>query len=314
MSHGRAIMVEKSVYDLWRKLLAVPEKYSYTPRTELVKSYEYDYFNAELYIQNNGPGTTQRVLITLPQKIDGRLPAVVVPFYHPEAMVGFELDTEEVIELYSEIAMSRYLTERGFITITADAYYLTYCPEDHSSRLEFQRWHNVGTKLMQDYPEWCGCGKLLADTQLLIDMLEKDPRVDADRIGITGHSLGGKMAFYTGCMDERVKVIMASDFGFNWNQSNWHEKWYWGDKIEYLKKSGMDHSQLLDIGQGKPFMLLAGAFDNMASFEAMQKSAAYKNNPEDLVFLNHATGHQPPLDVLDKGFDFLEKYLKSTKK
>ncbi len=299
----------KSVYDLWRELLAVPEKYQFEPQVKHVKNYQYDTFDAELYIQNNGPDTVQRVLITMPKNFSGKLPAVVIPFYFPDAMIGFNMDTLEDLPRFSEIAMSRFLAERGFITITAEAYHLTYCTSDKSERDDFGRWQRAGEALLADYPAWCGCGKLHADTQLLIDILEKDERVDTDRIGIAGHSLGGKMAFYTGCLDDRIKVIMASDFGMNWDQTNWRDVWYWGDKVEKLKADGLEHSQLLEMAGGKPFMLIAGFYDNMDSWETMKRAKTYSVNSEDLVILNHATGHRPPQDALLKGFEFLEKYL-----
>ncbi len=304
-------LMTETKQDIWRQLLEVPPDYKYAPGFKHVKNYEYDSFKAELYLQNNGPGTVQRVLITMPKVFTDKLPAVVIPFYFPEAMVGFELETLETLPRFSEIAMAKDLAERGFITITAEAYHLTYCPEDKSDRLDFERWQRAGSALVKDHPQWCGCGKLLADTQLLLDVLENDPRVDTDKIGIAGHSLGGKMAFYTGCMDERVKVILASDFGINWDQTNWQDVWYWGDKVKKLENAGLEHSQLLAMGKGKPFMLLAGHYDNMASFDTMQRSQVYPADSEDLVIINHATGHRPPQDVLHAGYRFLEKYLKN---
>lgn len=303
-------LMNETRQDVWLQLLETPADYQYTSGVKFVKSYEYDTFNAELYIQNNGPGTVQRVLITMPKAFSGKLPAVAIPFYFPEAMIGFDMETLEELPKFSEIAMAKDLAERGFITITADAYHLTYCTSDKSDRMDFERWQRAGDALLRDYPLWCGCGKLHADTRLLLDMLENDERVDSDRIGIAGHSLGGKMAFYTGCLDKRVKVILASDFGINWDQTNWHNVWYWGDKVEKLKQLGMEHSQLLDMADGKPFMLIAGHYDNMTSYETMQKAPSYADVPDNLVILNHATGHRPPQEALTAGYRFLEKYLK----
>ena len=293
----------------WRQLLTVPDEYKYERQITHIKNYEFETFNAESYWQNNGPGTVQRVVMTLPKNISGKTPAVVIPFYYPEAMVGFDLDTLEEEPLYRHIAMSRLLSERGFITITGEAYYLTMLPEDKSPRDEFQRWKRSSSALLKKYPQWSDCGKLVADTQLLIDMLENDPRADHDRIGIAGHSLGGKVAFYTGCIDKRIKAILANDFGMNWDQSNWHEDWYWGSKIEKFIAEGIDHSQLLTLGGGKPFMLLAGKADDQASLDTILRSNVYEENSDKLDFINHASGHNPPVEVLEKGLDFLAKHL-----
>ena len=177
-------LMNETKIDIWQQLLEVPSGYKFSADVKFCKRYEYSTFDAELYLQNNSPGTVQRVLITMPKEFSGKLPAVVVPFYFPEAMVGFELETLEELPKFSEIAMCKDLAERGFITITADAYHLTYCPDDKSDRMDFARWQRAGDALLRDYPQWCGCGKLTADTRLLIDMREKDDRVDTDRIGI----------------------------------------------------------------------------------------------------------------------------------
>lgn len=294
----------------WMDLLTPPQDYTFIPCVKHIKSWSFETFDAELYQQNNGPGTTQRVMVTLPKKISGKLPAVVVPFYFPEAMIGFEPDTLEVLPRYEKIAMAKDLAERGFITISADAYHLTFCPEDLSGRDDFSRWQTAGSALKQKYPQWCGCGKLLADTRLLLDMLENDDRVDHSGIGIAGHSLGGKMAFYTGCLDERVKVILASDFGIGWDQTNWRDIWYWGDKVDALKNAGMDHTSLLETAAPKPMCLLAGQFDDMTSYDMMCCAAGYENAPDHLAIINHASGHRPPAEALEAGYAFLDRFLK----
>lgn len=292
----------------WKHYLDAPAEYAFEHSASLVKTYSYEDFDVELLIQANGPGTQQRVLKVFPKHFEGKLPAVVVPFYFPEAMLGFELETLEELPRYTEITMMADLAKRGFCCISADSYHLTYT-DSKLARGDFKRWKVAGEALMKDYPSWTGMGKLVADTRLLIDLLEQDPRVDSGRIGIIGHSLGGKMAFYTGCVDPRIKVIVASDFGFRWEQSNWEKVWYWGDKLDELKAKGMDHTQLLSLAGGKPFFLIAGQYDDDSSYEAMKRAKGYRRHPERLVILNHATGHRPPQSALAAGYDFLEKYL-----
>ena len=293
----------------WLKMLQIPDSYQYQKTIELICKYEFEKFDAELYRQANGPDTFQRVLKVFPKNCSRPLPAVAVPFYRPEKMIGFELDTGEILQNCIGIAMMAHLAQRGFIAASADAYHLTYVKSD-LDREDFSRWKDCGEALTRDYPEWCGMGKLLADTRLLIDTLDSDPRVDSSRIGIAGHSLGGKMAFYAGCLDPRIKAILASDFGIGWDQTNWNDIWYWGDRVEKLKKAGLEHSQLLTMSGGKPFFLLAGKYDNEESRKIMLRAHGYESHPEYLGFLNHATGHRPPPDALAAGYDFLERHLK----
>ena len=292
----------------WKKRLQVPESYRFRKTIDLVRKYEFEKFDAELYLQANGPGTFQRVLKVFPKTYSAPLPAVAVPFYHPESMIGFELDTQEILPNFIGITMMADLAQRGFITASADAYHLTYVKSGLDCE-DFSRWKLAGEALTRDYPDWCGMGKLLADTRLLTDTLDSDPRVDPVRIGIAGHSLGGKMAFYAGCLDPRIKAILASDFGIGWDQTNWNDVWYWGGRVEEMKKAGLEHSQLLTMSGGKPFFLLAGKYDNEESREIMLKAKGYESHPEYLGFLNHAAGHRPPQDALAAGYDFLERHL-----
>jgi predicted esterase len=297
--------------DLMRKWLAMlgqPNDYLYQSSFELTKRLAHAEFDGELYRQANGPGTFQRTLLVLPKNLSGRVPAVAVPFYFPEAMLGFELDSGENLPFFAGIEMMLHLARRGFAVISADAYHLTYLASTHE-RNDFARWQEASAALLEDHPGWTGIGKLIADTRLLVDALCQDPRIDSGRIGIAGHSLGGKMAFYTGCLDQRIKAILASDFGFCWEQSNWGDLWYWGDKIKQLKEAGMDHSQLLSIAAPKPFYLIAGEYDKQDSFDLMQKARGYEKKPECLGFDNHATGHRPPPQALEMGYQFLEKWI-----
>lgn len=291
----------------WMRCLGTPQNYDFAPKVQFLKEYDHPDFHGELYSQANGLGTTQRVLVLFPRKMENPVPGVVVPFYYPEAMLGFEPDTGEQLPFFAGIEMMLHLVRRGYAVASADAYHLTYLPMQES-RDDFTRWKKTSAALLQDHPEWTGMGKLVADTFLLTDLLAGDPRVDVNRLGIAGHSLGGKMAFYNGCLDDRIRVILASDFGIGWEQSNWQESWYWGEKLEQLKEEGLEHSSLLGCAGGKPFCLLAGKFDDMHSWEIMQKAPGYTQ--DQLKIVNHATGHRPTQEALCQGYDFIDRYLK----
>lgn len=272
--------------------------------------YSLDLYNIEYYQQSNGLWTSQRVMMVFPKNCSGKVPAVVVPFYFPEAMIGIDPRTGESLPKYYGIEIMAKLAERGIASISAESYHLTYIKSD-KDRDDFTRWEDAGQALLKDYPQWCGVGKLVYDTRLLVDMLEADPRIDRDKIGIAGHSLGGKMAFYTGCLDPRIKVILASDFGFLWEQTNWEKCWYWGDKLEILKEKGIDNTVVLSMSGGKPFFLIAGEADDERSYEAMLKAKGYEKYTQRLGFFNHASGHRPTAEALEKGLDFLEEYLRN---
>ena len=293
---------------IWLDWLGTPSE-RYTPWVSpCQKRFHLPGCVGELYEQANGTGSVQRVMMLFPEPAEGPFPAVVVPFYYPEAMLGMDPFTGEALPKFAGIGMMLHLVRRGYAVISADAYHLTYLPSV-KTRDDFTRWKDAAEALRKDHPHWTGIGKLTADTMLLVDMLAADPRIDADRIGIAGHSLGGKMAFYTGCLDKRIRVILASDFGIGWDQTNWRDIWYWGAKVEAMQMAGLDHSSLLGCAAPKPMCLLAGQYDDMTSWDMMQAAPGYENCPDRLQIIHHASGHRPPKWALEEGYAFLDRFL-----
>ena len=292
----------------WLDALGKPTYKKTYGRAELISTFSTEDFDAEWYIQENGEGKSQRVLTLFPKNLVGCAPAVAIPFYFPEALLAFDHASGEELEYYRGIEMMLHLVRRGYIVASADAYHLNYIDSD-KDRGDFTRWQDAANALRADHPSYSGVGKLVDDTRLVIDLLCADSRVDSSRVGIAGHSLGGKMAFYTGCLDERVRVILASDFGIGWHQTNWKDAWYWGKDAARLEAEGFDHSELLTVAQ-KPFCLIAGLYDTNESLEIICRADGYEKDSEKLQFINHATGHRPPMWALDEGYDFLDKWLK----
>ena len=293
----------------WLDEIGYPSENSFDSSLTLLAKFDEPEFDAELYSQPNGKGTAQRLLFLFPKNLTQPAPAVLVPFYFPEAMVGYDPATGESLPRYEKVAMMLHLVRRGYITVSADAYHLTYIQSD-LDRMNFGRWREASQALMKDHPNWTGIGKLIHDTRLMTDALLADPRVDKNHIGITGHSLGGKMAFYSGCLDDRIHAILASDFGIGWDQTNWRDLWYWGNKVDTLAAKGMDHTGLLASAAPKPFCLIAGLYDNEESWKMMCRASGYTPDDGRLKIINHATGHRPPIEALNEGYDFLDKWLK----
>ncbi len=293
----------------WLDALGHPSVTAELSPMRLLKTYDYPEYTLELYRQSLTDGTCQRVMMAFPKGLSCPAPAVAIPFYYPEAMLGFDPATGEELPFFAGIEMMVHLVRRGYITACADSYHLTYLTSE-KTRDDFTRWRDSSDALYRDHPYWSGMGKLVSDTVRLIDALAEDPRVDAARIGIAGHSLGGKMAFYAGCLDIRAKVILASDFGFGWEQSNWDDPWYWNGRAESLKNCGLDHTGLLSLASPKPFCLLAGEFDDAVSGEMMKQATGYEDYPDALKLIHHGKGHRPPADALEEGYTFLDRYLK----
>ena len=118
------------------------------------------------------------------------------------------------------------------------------------------------------------------------------------------------MAFYAGCLDARISVMLCSDFGIGWTQTNWRDDWYWGARLDTLVSRGMDHAQLAAAGGAKPLCLLAGQYDDADSLALLEKVPEYAANTDGrLLFLHHASGHRPPRDAREQGYRFLDRWL-----
>lgn len=64
----------------------------------------------------------------------------------------------------------------------------------------------------------------------VIDYLETDPNVDSSKIGVIGHSRGGKASLWTGARDERVALTCVNNSGCTGDRLM-RGTWKWGETI-----------------------------------------------------------------------------------
>ncbi|MBA2356212.1 MAG: acetylxylan esterase [Acidobacteria bacterium] len=139
---------------------------------------------------------------------DGRgpFPAVLVPFYEPETSIGL---TER-----PQRDFARQLTRRGFVTLSIgtpagdarspDRAGVTAQPLSYYAYVAANAWTALAAR----------------------------PEVDATRIGVVGHSYGGKWALFAGALWDRFAAVATSDPGIVFDESrpnvNYWEPWYLG--------------------------------------------------------------------------------------
>jgi hypothetical protein len=168
-------------------------------------------------------------------------------------------------------------------------------------------WRVAAEQVLQDNPNWTGMGKLVWDTWLATDLLLSQPDVDRERVLIMGHSLGGKMAFYNGCLDQRINAIIASDFGIGWDFTNWQDPWYLGEKVKGPNVP-LAHHQLLALHAPRSFLLIAGHYDGPASWQylnAVRPIYALYERSDALGCYDHGTGHQPTEEAMRLAYRWL---------
>lgn len=130
-----------------------------------------------------------------------RDPCPVVICLHPTTQAA----KEEVVGLSGRVDMAYglHLVQRGFVVVAPDhvtaGERVSKGLAAYDSR-EFYRKH----------PAWSAVGKAIWDVSRIVDVLERWDGVDAGRIGIIGHSLGGHSALFALALEERIRTGVSN--------------------------------------------------------------------------------------------------------
>ncbi|MBO5642423.1 MAG: SUMF1/EgtB/PvdO family nonheme iron enzyme [Kiritimatiellae bacterium] len=293
---------------LWDEYMKPPAEYlNFERKVTLIRKFDWPECDGELYLQANGPGTFQKVLFTFPKNMKGKVPGIVVPYYAPADMIARNFDTGADIKGQLPVAFMRHFAVRGWASMCSETYHLNYIPGLKIK--DFSKWTITAKKFYSDWPTWNCMAKKVFDTKIATDIFLADPRIDTTRVGICGHSLGGQGSFYSGMLDDRIKAVVASDFGYRFDQTHWESPWYWSTHLNEARRRGLDNNQLLIIGKSKPLCIISGKTDDSTTQNEIMDSGAYSKRPDDFLFLNHQCAHRPPMYILETAYRFLERKL-----
>ena len=283
----------------WQRFLGVGPKLKQPLNTRTVFEEKIDGCVRETVVFETHDGVHVPAYIIRPEKIRVPLPGIV----------SFHQTTEETIDEAGgisgapELHIGLHLAKIGFTTVNPTNYLWNY--------KGLQRPESLNT-LMSEYPNWKGMGKMIWDGMRAIDLLQSLSYVDPDRIGVIGHSLGGKETFYLAAFDPRVKAAVASEMGLPLNTSNWYADHYLSAEINDLEFQ-LTHHDILELIAPKPFMLVAGDFSDGSESESyIEKS---KSTYELLggkwlvAFFNHHKRHTFPLEARKIAYEWLKKYV-----
>ncbi|HEX4614238.1 MAG TPA: prolyl oligopeptidase family serine peptidase [Urbifossiella sp.] len=222
----------------------------------------------------------------------GPFPAVVVVFY--EASTGIGRGKGPLRDFAWQLA------RRGFVTLSVGGDPNTYYPTRETCRIQPLSFHAY---------EAANCYQILASL----------PFVDPARIGITGHSYGGKWAMFAACLFDKFAAGAWSDPGIVFDESrsnvNYWEPWYLGfdlgkeprprgipnDKnprtgpYKQMMAAGRDLHELHALMAPRPFLASGGAEDPAARWKALNHSVAVNRllGFENRVALTTRPTHDP---------------------
>lgn len=239
----------------------------------------------------------------------GPFPAVLVVFY--EAKTGIGLGKNKMADFAWRLA------KRGFVTLSLGGDPNTYYPDKESCRIQPLSFHAY---------EAANCCNALANLEY----------VDAKRIGITGHSYGGKWTMFASCLYDRFACAVWGDPGIVWDEQNgnvnYYEPWYLGfvPGIEQRQRGipneknprtgpykkcleiGRDMVELHALMAPRPFLVSGGSEDKLERWKPLNHAIAVNKllGFENRVAMTNRVGHTPTVESNEQLVAFFEQWLK----
>jgi BAAT / Acyl-CoA thioester hydrolase C terminal len=167
-------------------------------------------------------------------------------------------------------------------------------------------------------------------------VLASRPEVDSKRIGIVGHSFGGKWAMFASCLFDKFACAAWSDPGIVFDDTreniNYWEPWYLGyhpkpwrarglitesnparGLYPQLRADGKDLHELHALMAPRPFLVSGGAEDPPKRWMALNHSVAVNKllGFSHRVAMTNRPEHSPNKDSNAKLYAFFEYYLSS---
>jgi hypothetical protein len=286
----------------WPKIIEQPkvETLSETNREQLVQRR----VRIEIAPNQTGDGW-----LLLPQG-KGPFPAALVVYYEPETSVG--LNPKQTFRDYG-----LQLARRGFVTLSIGT------PGGNAWKPE------TGAAICQplSYHAYvaANCWHALANL----------PLVDSKRIGVVGHSYGGKWSMFAGALWEKFALVAVSDPGIVFDEAranvNYWEPWYLGLDANRTRKPGIPtaenprtgaYATMIEGGRDlhelhaliapRPFFVSGGAEDQPSRWVALNHVVAVNRmlGFTNRVAMTNRKEHSPDADANEKLYAFFEQFLK----
>jgi formylglycine-generating enzyme required for sulfatase activity len=292
----------KTILAKWEKILGSMDIAPPPPKTRTVQTIEHPNYTAKLMYLQVEPDWWEKILVMMPSEaMTEPRPVVIVPFYDVDTSAATDLMGNQylgsTVDPYAYCAV-----QKGYIAVA-----IRWWGESYG---EFSSEAVANLKLR--HPNCSGMGKWVWDCRRLVDYIYTLPQVDRTRIGIIGHSLGGKMALYGPAFDERINVVVSNELGIGLSFSNYEDYWYLGDQVRHFDRS-TDQHELIALLAPRPFLLIGGdKYDTAKSWyyiNAARQVYQLYNKPDNIGYFNHHTGHRPTPDAIWRMNEWLAHFL-----
>jgi Esterase FrsA-like len=300
----------QEILDRWHELLGPWPPLIARPRMEQRESTRRENFTQRRVTVEVAPGQTLAGYLLVPDG-PGPFPAVVVPFYDAETSVGLKGEQRD---------FALQLTRRGFVSLAIGS------PGGDA------RKPDIGAAQCQPLSF---LGYIAANCWNALAAL---PEVEPSRIGIVGHSYGGKWAMFGSCLYEKFACAVWSDPGIVFDEArpsvNYWEPWYLGLEAGRTRKPGLitpesprtgAYARLIEQGRDlhelhalmapRPFLVSGGSEDFPARWVALNHAIAVNKllGVEDRVAMTNRPAHPPTAESNEQIYLFFEHFLKPKK-
>jgi dienelactone hydrolase len=287
----------------WQEFLGPSPERPKSLSIEAIRTDELDGVSRKLIRYANEPGQTQEAYLLIPSpRPDQPLPG----------LVALHQTTNDTIDEIAGVKgpeqqhLALKLARQGFVVI---------CPRNflwHGAK----DYQDAVTQFQAQHPGALGMRKMLYDAQRSVDILSAVTRVDPERIGAVGHSLGAKEVLYLMAFDNRIKAGVFSEGGIAFDSTNWDAPWYLGPKIKD-DELARNHHELLGMIAPKPLLIIGGesgrgAADGDRSWPYVSAALPIYQlygQPARIGLLNHRQGHNIPPAAFDRLAEWLTFYL-----
>jgi len=246
----------------WHKLMGEWPELITDPQVEILKTTRRDGFTQHTIRFRWLPNQHTKGYLLIPDGGDAPKPAIVTVYYEPETAIG---EGKELRDFAYQLA------KRGFVTLSIGT---TETTEARTYSLYYPRLNEAEVQPLSLL------GYAAANAW---HVLANRPEVDAERIGIVGHSYGGKWAMFASCLFDKFACAAWSDPGIVFDDRpdvNYWEPWYLGYHPQPWRKRGVItednpaqglYPELLEAGRDlhelhalmapRPFLVSGGSED-----------------------------------------------------
>lgn len=229
---------------------------------------------------------------------------VIIPFYDVASLVGEPSPRTAHRTSRTSQAYAVALAERG-LGVLAVPWWFELAAQGSNARGLSERYGPPAAQHAATQSR-TALGRSIGDLFLATDAVLAQDWVDPTKIGVLGHSLGGKLALHLAALDERVSAAVAHEPGLGLQHSNWDAPWYLGADRHFAR----DHDELLGLVAPRRILLGAGGdSDGDHNLDLVHKAASRWVGDAGPEVLRHGHGHPLTEDVLAQLITWLSETL-----